>query len=693
MKKSFSLIFLIFSITIWLLFPHTITGKPTDKTDDLEVKLILADDTAKMTILFELIEIYLTESPSKALTKAEIALKLSKDLNQPALEAKSLRLIGLSYKHLISDYDKALSYCYKALKIEETHHLSKSLINTLLALGEIYEDIGNYTRAQDYYMQALISMEQAGSSHMVSTTLNKIGNINSFLGYYDKAMDYHQQALQHASSLNDTQQEANAIFYLAEVYKHQKNFEEAEKHHFQALGIRKENNDKKLQAESLDKIGQLFRMQGNHKKALEYFEKSVNIRKQENDIAGQATSHYLIGSLYLAQKDYSKALSHVSRSLKFAEEINEKKIMRDTYESLYAIHLALKNHEKALHYKDLFAAINDFIYSEESNREIAEMQSRFEIEKKQSEIEVLKKSQEITQLEIAKQKNFRNFLIISLVLFLIIAVLLFYLYKLDRKNNKMLTTINEQINKKNNELQDLNATKDKFFSIIAHDLKGPLNSFTSFSNLLINYIDSLSKEEIQMLASDLDKSIKNLFSLLENLLEWARSQTGALELKPENIEIKALAEANKEILQKSADNKEIKLMLQVPDGASAFADKNYINTVIRNLLSNAIKFTTSGGTVSLEVEEFEDAVEVAVRDTGVGMSPEVQQKIFRIDQKHSTNGTANEKGTGLGLVLCKEFVEKNGGCIWVESEVDKGTVFRFTIPKSPVSKENQPITA
>jgi signal transduction histidine kinase len=255
-----------------------------------------------------------------------------------------------------------------------------------------------------------------------------------------------------------------------------------------------------------------------------------------------------------------------------------------------------------------------------------------------------------------------------------------YLYLVKRKSNQTLEVANAQVKMQNQQLQELNATKDKFFSIISHDLKGPLNSLTSFSNLLINYYDSLSREEVQMLAKDFDKSVKNLFTLLENLLEWSRSQTGNIEFTPEPFNLSAVLRDNTALLEGQAHNKKITLSHDVPEVMIVSAHKQSINTVIRNLISNAIKFTPEGGMVLSRVHRDSDTIVVSVSDTGVGMSRAIIDKLFRIDTKHSTKGTADEKGTGLGLILCKEFVEKNGGRIWVQSEPGKGSVFSFSLP-------------
>jgi signal transduction histidine kinase len=197
---------------------------------------------------------------------------------------------------------------------------------------------------------------------------------------------------------------------------------------------------------------------------------------------------------------------------------------------------------------------------------------------------------------------------------------------------------------------------------------------------LINYFDSLSKEEIQNLAKDLDKSLKNLTALLNNLLEWARSQSGNIDFTKEQFDITEVLQQNKELLTTQAATKQIEILYEVDSAIVVNTHKQSITTVVRNLISNAIKFTPNGGVIKLEAKHAEGEVIVSIADTGVGMSKAVMDKLFRLDAKHSTLGTANEKGTGLGLILCNDFVEKNGGRLWVESEQGKGSIFYFTMP-------------
>jgi len=253
-----------------------------------------------------------------------------------------------------------------------------------------------------------------------------------------------------------------------------------------------------------------------------------------------------------------------------------------------------------------------------------------------------------------------------------------------------LLQLNKKISEQKNELEELNATKDKFFSIIAHDLKNPFNSLLGFSNLLIEGFDQLSKEDIHKFVSNIHVSADNLFKLLNNLLQWSQAQTGRIEYNPKKSDLYSIVNSNISLLTPSAEEKQVRLVSNVSENTFACFDENMITTVCRNLINNAIKFTNPGGEIRVESTLSGGFIELAVIDSGVGIKQSDARNLFIIDVKHSTTGTSGEKGTGLGLILCKEFVERHGGRIWVESELEKGSKFKFTLPEAndmPLDKE------
>jgi PAS domain S-box-containing protein len=238
----------------------------------------------------------------------------------------------------------------------------------------------------------------------------------------------------------------------------------------------------------------------------------------------------------------------------------------------------------------------------------------------------------------------------------------------------------EELIQLNHQLKEINATKDKLFSIIAHDLKSPFNCILGFSELLNENIRQYEIEKSEKFAEQINSTAKYTLNLLENLLVWAKTQTRQIDFKPEKLRLKPIIQNIVELLDSSAKIKNISVNHFQSEDFVIFADRNMLQTILRNLISNAIKFSNPDGNIDIYAISVQDKVEINILDNGVGMNDEAQHKLFRIDANFTTNGTANEKGSGLGLILCKEFVEKQGGKIWVESKVGKGSEFKFTLP-------------
>ena len=235
-----------------------------------------------------------------------------------------------------------------------------------------------------------------------------------------------------------------------------------------------------------------------------------------------------------------------------------------------------------------------------------------------------------------------------------------------------------------------NRIKDKFFAIIAHDLKNPFLAFLALIDLLEQYFRAGDAEAIENMFALARDAAENLFALLENLLTWARLQQGEVAYRPQQLELNLLVVPNIALLKPNAAQKQVTLENLLPADMLVVGDLNMLDAVVRNLLANAIKFTGGGGTVRVSGRETADAVEVSVSDTGVGMQPDVLANLFRLDARCKRLGTAGEKGTGLGLILCQEFVARHGGRLWAESEIGKGTTLTFTLPKAaPLIRKNQ----
>lgn len=604
------------------------------------------------------------------------------EMQDDSAQARILLETGLIHLTKTFNYDTAMEFFIRSLVVSDSLADPSGKIFSYLAISDVFEEVRNFEKSTQFLEKAyeLSSVMPDPGVHIL--VLNEMGKMNALTGDADEALQNFEQVLSLEEKLNQPSLKADALFNIAKL--HDRNGDQARsiEFHKRALAIWRSISNRLQEARLLNEIGGVYERMKNLDRALANYTAALEVYRIIDQKSGIAESYNNIGTLYYQQDKIKEAVENLDKGLSAGHSSQTKDPVRKSYEYLSLCFEKLGDYKKALEYKESFLAMNDFILKEESDQKLLEAQNRYTLDQKETQIERLDNVRKQREREIAEQRKVRNFLFALIGLGVVVAGLILYLYLLKRRSEKQLKVINARVEEQNIQLQSLNATKDKFFSILGHDLKSPLNSLSSFSNLLINYFDSLSKEEIQTLAKDLDKSLKNLYSLLDNLLEWARSQTGNISFKPESFDLTLVLNENKELLAAQAGNKQISIVQERTAPLSVSVHKHSITTVVRNLVSNAIKFTPAGGQIKINALENHSNVVVSVADTGVGMSEAVIRNLFRIDSKHSTLGTANEKGTGLGLVLCKDFVEKNGGRLWVESKEGAGSTFFFTIPKS-----------
>lgn len=300
--------------------------------------------------------------------------------------------------------------------------------------------------------------------------------------------------------------------------------------------------------------------------------------------------------------------------------------------------------------------------------------------KQQAEIELLKKEKELQQALLEQKKIVQQGLIVGLVLLVVLLLLVYQAYHYNRKQKRKLRYQNEKIQEQHEALEELNRTKDRLFSIISHDIKGPLNTLKSFVDLLNTHSADMSRKEIGEMSNRIGDSLQNLNVLLNNLLAWSRLQLNQKVHAPERLNLHQVVEQTASLYHETAIEKQIHITPEVSDALQVWADPNELQTVIRNLVGNAVKFSYTGGEIRVRAISGDEQVEVQVSDQGLGMDEETVKSLFVLDRKVSNTGTANEKGTGFGLILCRELVENNGGRLWVESEPGKGSTFFFTLP-------------
>jgi signal transduction histidine kinase/tetratricopeptide (TPR) repeat protein len=624
--KKYILFFLILTIN----FSFSQKSKE-QQIDSLKIELSHAkEDTLKVKILNRLSSTNYYINSDLSFKYAKSALVLSQKKGYKEGTGYAYYNMGIYY-WLKSDFPKALNYVYKALKIHEDINNKKGISSSNNALGTIYVEFKNYKLALAFYNKALKASQEIKDQKTIATYLNNIGDVYLRMKGYQKALRYFDKS----SKMNTL---SNNSFESGLNYTN---------------------------------IGITYNFLKQYKKSIEATNKSILIQKNDSSLYNGFNKIELGKSYYFLaleehnkikkEKLFQKSLDYVNESMIFFKKHESLIDIRDAYLYLSKIKKAQGKHQEALYFFEKNTNLNDSIFSNENKTQIALLKS-------QREIELRDKKIEIQDLKI-KNASRKVYLLITITVAVIILLALFLLlYLSKRKTNQLL-------NDKNKIISTINSQKDKFFSIIAHDLRDPFNGFLGLSELLAEDLDNMTKEEIQFAAVNMKSSATNLFQLLENLLEWSRMEQGLIPFAPQEKLVLPILTECMTTIQDAANNKNISINIEISEKITVFADNNSIHSVIRNLVSNAVKFTPERGSIRIQAKEDDKKTTISIADTGIGMSAKMVENLFRLDVQTNRNGTNNEPSTGLGLIICKEFVEKHGGEIWVESEEGKGSTF------------------
>jgi signal transduction histidine kinase len=657
--------------------------------DSLENLLNTTTGTERVNVLASLAYLHGVKSPDRCIDLATQALELAEEEDDRLGMFNAYRSLAKGY-HFSNDPSTALEYHHMTLALAREMERHEDVAYTLLLMGNEHFSKQDYDSALKWYLESLEFSEDVDHRQGISNAANSVGSVYLRMRDYEKAIEYYGIAEEMGRLVDDKRGIANALNNIGITYDdYLSEFDKALEYYKEALLLFREIGFKEGEYACLNNIGLIYTRFKDYDTALEYYESSLMLSKDANDLWHVGNTLNNMSLAYRERGDRPKAREYAVRALKIGEQIGAIDLLRDAYLTLSLVEDELGNDHAALqHFKEHVTA-KDSIFNEERSRQIAEMQTKYETEKKEREIEILRKEGAIQALELNKQRNIRNFLIVCSALVLVLGIVIYNRYVLKKRTNALLEQKNRELEAANLKLQrseadltELNATKDRFFSIIAHDLKNPMNTFLGFSELLSDSYGELKEAQIREFIEIIHKSAKHLFSLLENLLQWSRSQTGRMVLKPQRVDVMNAVAEDLPLLAATAEKKCIQFTAEIERGTVVYADPRMVATVIRNLLSNAIKYTKSGGEVRMVSRETGEFVEISVIDSGIGISSSDQKKLFRIDVHHTTAGTADERGTGLGLILCKDFVEKSGGTIWVESEEGKGSTFAFTLPKA-----------
>jgi signal transduction histidine kinase len=388
-----------------------------------------------------------------------------------------------------------------------------------------------------------------------------------------------------------------------------------------------------------------------------------------------------LGSVFGEMERQDSALFYLHRALQIAQQHRFKSLELDVYEELAQLHANTGSYASAYNWMVRYDTLYKAVFNENQSEKIMQLRSRYEQEINEKEILQLQSESQVQKM---LNKLFVIFIVIIVALAIIIAVNL----RSKKAINQMLAERNlqisdaiQKISESEDELQKLNTSKDRIFSVVAHDLRNPVAAVTGFSELLYDNFDEFPVDTQKEYLLQILQGTLRIENLLENLLIWARSQMKAVKYDPETLDVKGLLTDCIREMKANLDHKKVECHLEVNSDCIVFADKTMMYTVFRNLIINAIKFSFPGGKIRITSETTDIGSNIMVSDEGIGIQPEIQKRLFSANEVVSTPGTTGESGSGLGLVICKEFLERNQGEIHVESEPGNGSTFIVSLPK------------
>jgi Signal transduction histidine kinase len=617
----------------------------------LQLASVAPQDTSLAKLYYKIGGMFVYNDTEKAKDYYAKLKKLNESLNWPV--GHMLYAVGIGSILIGSGLnDSALVILQQALELAKRENIDSWVISMLYNVGNVYYTKEWYETALTYFMETIPICERNNLNNRLQFTYYSMSLVYTELKNTAKAIEYGEKTV----AINN-EDEFN-LCALAVAYSAAKQYEKSNFYLQEALRFGTLHNNLSLMGNIYFYSAKNAILNYNFEDAETYLQFAIEKKLLYNNVI-DCEYMMLGGQLEMMKGNYNKAEEQVKEALQIAIERNKPKVVCECYRLLAELATARHKYHEMIQYREQFDLAEQEMAKEKALRASEEMAARYETEKKQLEIE---RQQEV----ITRQNMQRSLLAGGILISMVILGLLWYMLRLRSRRNHVLA--------------EMNATKDKFFSIISHDLKNPAVSQRDAIKLLVKNDRLWDADTLSEYYAGLLNSADGQVELLYNLLNWAKIQTGRMTYTPAVFGLTAQLRSDLVLIQNMAENKGITLNISIPEDALITGDINMLITVLRNLLTNAVKFTASGGTVTLSVEPSGGGkYAFIVSDTGVGMSEEQICKLFRLDSTHFDRGTAGEQGSGLGLIVCKELIEKHGNRLRVESEKGKGSRFWFEV--------------
>lgn len=588
--------------------------------------------------------------------------------------------MGLSY-YMQTKFEPAIKYFKLSEEVADALGNDSRSARAAFYLGDIYNDEGNYADALKKYLKALELYEKTGNQSSASNCLTNIATVYAQLKDFEHAKAYIQMSLEKSSRTSNMQEVYQNYTNIGIVYSLMGEYGNALKLFDKGISLTDSMGDDYWKTVFLANKAEVYTSSGQAELAIAAYKEVLERNRKEQEINFEMSAHSGLGRILYNKGKKAEGIAHMLKGLELMQTTGLLRNAMETARDLSDIFEKEGNFKKALDYQRLYDRYEDSIVNESSQKKIQQLQFDFELEKKQREIERLGKTREIQRVRSDRQRIANWSLVAALLLLATIVVLMYRNALRNKRHRGELMKRKREIEQQAARLEQLNHFKDKTFSVLSHDLRGPINSITATMRMLSD--NEITHEEYATLQPEINNQLNYLNVLLDNVLLWAKSYIQEEKaVQPANTDISELVEQKITRLREEAERKKITLKNAITPGTTAWCDGEQINIVLRNLVMNAIKYTRSGGTITLSGGVRGDNVTISITDTGVGMTQAQLENLFSPKTGRTTYGTAGERGIGLGLLLCMEFVKVNNGTITATSEQGVGSTFTVTLPKA-----------
>lgn len=584
-----------------------------------------------------------------------------------------------SVHHRLGDYPRAITYFDSGAAFAEKNNNRAVLARIFTNLGLVYYEQGAYELALKNYLGGLEIHEQLNNKEDIEVSLLNMSNVYYSLRDYNKAKAYATKAIKMAKESGSDYSLVSCYTTLASILSDEKKYDSAMIYHRQAMALAVGLNQAYVVNIIKGNTAECYLNLGYTDSAYALYKESLALSEQLKDKEGIAVARSGIGQVMIKKGQVGEGVNHLEAALKIMSESGLKEQALATAETLAKTFEQNGDYKSAIRYYKVKEAYRDSLAKEEALRNARRLEFDYELDKKEAQIALLKKDKDIEAASLKQQRLLLIAAVIGLILASTIAFLFFSSLRNAKRNNELITRQKQELEQQAERLEQLNQFKDTTFSVLSHDLRSPINALTGTMAMMDEGI--VTPEEFAVYKNELNNKLQSVSLMLDNLLLWARSQMkGEHTLSVERINVRRNVLRVFAVLKDAADHKDIRLVNDVDEGLYILADRNQIEMVARNIVSNAIKFTPHGGMITVDASAENDKVSISITDTGVGMTQEQIDQLFKDGTNASTQGTGGEKGTGIGLILSYNFVKNNGGDMAVSSKPGRGTTFTVTLP-------------